>query len=228
VDAGGRPRALGVLGGAKPYAVRMGRRRRQVVEKRYGIIGGEHDVASILADETGSHRPVEEREKRIVEAVDVEQTTAFLVEAKLRPGDGLAQLLEGAEAPRQCYKRVGEVSHQRLPFMHGAHDAKIGQTRMPDLSSQERVRNHADSVASGGEHGVGQMSHEPYASAAEHEANLPGCELAREGLGCFPILRFQASTRPAEDAHSRQPIRRTVHRLSHTTSLRPFGRVVWL
>ena len=75
---------------------------------------------------------------------------------------------------------------------------------MPDLSGHEPVWNHADDVASRCKHGVGHVSHEPDAPAAEHQADPPGGGLVADGFGRCPILRSQVSTGATEHTHSSQ------------------------
>ena len=59
-------------------------------------------------DEHLACRVVEELPQRREEAGHVEQADRLVVQADLRPGERLGQLLEGAESARQRDERVGQ------------------------------------------------------------------------------------------------------------------------
>ena len=109
----------------------------------------------LLANEQLGHRVVEKLDQRIVEAGHVQQPAGLLVDAELRPGDRLEELLVGAEAARQRHERVGEVGHHRLALVHRADDVQPGEALMRDLAHGERVRDDADHLAAGVQHRVG-------------------------------------------------------------------------
>src|SRR6185436_18087634 len=91
------------------------------------------DLPVLVPDEPFLRRTVEERQEWIVEPADIQQAAALSVKTELRPGHDLAELLECAEAARHGDESIGEVSHHRLPFVHGAHDTKIGEAAMRDF-----------------------------------------------------------------------------------------------
>lgn len=95
-------------------------------------------------DESLGDRVVEESEKRVVVAGDIENTAALVVDPKLNPGYDLAELFPRAEAPGKGDEKVREVGHRLLPLVHGVDDAQFRDTGMADLAGQKRGRYHAD------------------------------------------------------------------------------------
>ena len=50
--------------------------------------------------------------------------------------------------------------------MHAADDVHAGEAGVGELTTGERAGDHADDLAAGGKHGVGQRAHEPDRAAA--------------------------------------------------------------
>ncbi len=59
------------------------------------------------------------------------------MQAKLSPGPGLEEFFEGTNPSRERHEAIGKLGHHGFALVHRANDAKIGQTRVPDLKINE-------------------------------------------------------------------------------------------
>ena len=135
---------------------------------------------------------------RVVEALHVQQAARLLVDAELGPGDRLEELLVGAKAAGHGHERVGEVRHHRLALVHRAHDMEPGEALMRDLAHGERVRDDANHLAPGVEHGIGQGAHQPDMPTPVHEGQAPGDNLAAHVLGRIGVGGIPTGRRTTE------------------------------
>ena len=72
-------------------------------------------------DEAFFHGGIEERGERVVEAVYIQESAGFLVDAELSPGEHLRELFQRAVAAGKGDESVGEVGHQGLSLVHRAY-----------------------------------------------------------------------------------------------------------
>ena len=122
------------------------------------------------------------------------------MDAKLCPRDDLAELLEGAKAAGQCHECIRELRHRRLAVVHRVHDTKIGQRAMRELARDQRVRDHANRVTAGLEHGVGDDTHQANAASAKHETNVSPHHLTAKLYCRLSVLRVVPRSGSAEHA----------------------------
>ena len=113
---------------------------------------------------------VEEAQQRGVVAGGVEHRGRLVVDAELRPGDGLEELVERAEPTGQHHEGVGRVGHRRLPLVHGVDHPQLGEARRGPPLLLERGRDHAQHLAARGQHRVGQHPHQAHVAAAVDQA----------------------------------------------------------
>ena len=74
-----------------------------------------------------------------------------------------------AEAAGEGDEAVGQVGHHRLALVHRTDDPQLGEALVGDLPAHEGLRDDADDLAAGGQHGVGQDAHQADVAAAVHE-----------------------------------------------------------
>lgn len=98
--------------------------------------------------------------------------------AQLRPGEDLKQLVKGAKAARQGDEGLALLDHEQLAFVHGLDHEHIGEVRVLELASIEEVRDDAGDLTTCGQGGIGHGTHHAHAAAAIHKADTT----LREGL----------------------------------------------
>jgi len=79
-----------------------------------------------LRNEPLADRVIQERIQGVVVPRHVQNAAGLRVQAELRPGDYLEELLQRAEAAGERHEGVGHVGHLRLPLVHGADHNKVG------------------------------------------------------------------------------------------------------
>ena len=124
---------------------RLGRLERgeQVVE----VVADGQQRAHLRAQEALLHGVVEEGDERLVVARHVQQPQRLGVDAQLRPGVDLEELLERADAAGQRDEGVGELRHERLALVHRADHAQVVEAGVADLAVEDRLGDDADDLA---------------------------------------------------------------------------------
>ena len=112
---------------------------------------------------------VDEGEERGPEAADVEERDRLGVDAELRPGDDLEELVGRPMAAGERDESVGQVGHERLALVHGADDVELREALVRDLAVDEGLRDDPNDLAASRQHGVRQDPHQADGSAAVHE-----------------------------------------------------------
>jgi hypothetical protein len=154
-------------------------------------VGGVH--------ETGGHRTVQPRAQRREEAAHVEHAARLVVDAELRPGEHLEELVHRPVAAGQHDKGVRRVGHGRLALVHGLDDAEAGQAGVRDLLRGERAGDHAVGRAAARQHGLGDDTHQADLAPAVHEADAAPREQAAERLSRRGERRIGSWIRAAVD-----------------------------
>src|SRR6266571_4248634 len=90
---------------------------------------------------------IEHRQQMIVVAVDIENATRLAVQAELRPGQRLAELLEGTEAAGHSDEAIGQIRHHLLALMHGVDYMQMGELMIRELLAPQRMRYHTNHFA---------------------------------------------------------------------------------
>jgi hypothetical protein len=83
------------------------------------------------------------------------------VQAELRPGVHLEQLVERSQPAGQRDEGVGEIGHQRLALVHRVDDVELREAQVGDLALDERAWDHPDRLTAFRENGLGEPAHEP-------------------------------------------------------------------
>ena len=158
---------------------------------------------------------VEEGQEAAPVVADLEEADRLGVQAELRPGQDLAQLVEGAHAAGQHQEGVGERRHQRLALVHAADDAEVGDAAVRQLALDHRRRDDAGHAAALRQHGVRGDPHQPDVGPAIHQLAPASRQRAAERGRRLGVGRVVAGARAAEDrdpGHGRS-IRRSERRL---------------
>ena len=142
----------------------------------------------------------DEDEEAVEEPVHVEDAARLVVDAQLRPGDRLHELLVGAEAAREHDESIGELGHQRLALVHGAHHVQVAQGVVGDLVTGQRLGDHAGGPSARGQRGVGDHAHQPHRGAAVDELDAALGHRRAEALGGQREAWIGPGARAAEDA----------------------------
>ena len=122
------------------------------------------------------------------------------MDAKLCPRDDLAELLEGSKAARHCHECIRELRHRRLTLVHRVHDSEIGQGAMRELARDQRVRDDANRMTAGIEHGIRDYTHQANAASAKDETDSAPHHLTAK-LHCgLSVLRIVSGAGSAEHA----------------------------
>lgn len=126
IEVGGHQAARLAVLGVGPLRHRgRGLVPQEGVEKLLGP--GRHlkQVNVFLLDEpllTGMSHPGQER---VEEPADVEQADGLPVDAQLRPGEDLEQLVQRPEAARQRHEGVAAVGHQRFTLVYSSRRGRF-------------------------------------------------------------------------------------------------------
>ena len=176
-------------------------RGQQVVE----VVADRQQRARLRAQEALLHGVVEEGDERLVVARDVQQPQRLGVDAELRPGVDLEELLERADAAGQRDEGVGELGHERLALVHGADHPQVVEAGVADLAVEDRLGDDADDLAARGARRVGQRRPSSRRlRAAVDDAHAALRQAAPDGLGGLQVGRVRAGVGAAEDADRRE------------------------
>ncbi len=180
-----------------------------------GLALAQDDAPMGLADEARVAGVVEEGEEGLEVAVDVEQADRLLVVSELRPGGGLEELVEGAEAARQDHVRIREPAHHGLSRVHGVDDDELREARVRDLVADEARRDHAHHAPARGERRVGDESHEAAIAPAVDHLDAPAREEPADGRRGVTVARGAGIARAAIDGDApNRPHGRRIPRLA--------------
>ena len=115
---------------------------RKCVQKLFEIRLNEQQLPERRRHETGGHGVVEKGDQAGEVVRDIKQRAWFGVDAELRPGDDLAQLIECAEAARQRDEAVGQLSQAEARSKASSASAVIAMTaNAPSLSLSQPHTN---------------------------------------------------------------------------------------
>ena len=86
--------------------------------------------------------------------------------AKLRPGELLDQLFQGANSAGQCHECIGLLEHDPFALMHVAGDDALLNAGEHVLTIHKEVGDHAGHRAAMIERGFGKCAHQAHGSSA--------------------------------------------------------------
>ena len=141
------------------------------------------------AEKALAGRLVEHGEQRIEIAGHIEQSTGFVVQPELRPGENFAQFVQSAKAAGCGNEQIGQIGHQRLACMHAVDDVQLRQVGVRHLAFEQMLRDDADHLAAGVECGVGDQTHQADVAAAIDQAVTTHGEQRAEDVRRFCVDR---------------------------------------
>ena len=133
------------------------------------MVGNHQGVDLAGLDEALCGGVSEEAEQVVEEPVHVEDPAGLVVDAQLRPRDGLHELLVRPEPAREHDKGIRQIRHERLALVHGAHHVQVAQRLMGDLVTRQRLGDDAGGPSARRQGGVGHHTHQAHRGAAVDE-----------------------------------------------------------
>src|SRR5215213_10477009 len=92
--------------------------RRHAIEKLVRVFATQNELAMLVPGESLLNLGINHRQQTVPETGDVEQRARLGVQAELRPGQRLEELLERAISTRKRQKSIREARHQRFATVH--------------------------------------------------------------------------------------------------------------
>lgn len=143
----------------------------------------------LSADKSILRRPLHQLQERIVVAFNVQERTGLLLQAQLRPGERLAELIPGTKAAGKCQEAIGQIGHECLALVHCSDYVHFGQGGMSDLFLGQRAGDHADYAPAARQAGIRQGSHESNVAAAVNQRNASLSQQLTQMVRGFAIGR---------------------------------------
>ena len=101
--------------------------------------------------------------------------------------ENLEKLLQRSKTTRQNDEPIGQLSHQRLAFMHRVNDPQIRQARVGHFIGQG-LRDDANDLPARFEGAVSQFTHHANSRAAIDQRQVPSRENTAQIFGDLNIL----------------------------------------
>ena len=98
---------------------------RQKLESFHNSSGDEQVGVILLLQHTLAYRVIQEGQKLVIEAIDIEEHGGFGVELQRLPCQHLKHLFEGSEAARKYDERVSLLGHESFASVHCVYDVKL-------------------------------------------------------------------------------------------------------
>ncbi len=131
-------------------------------------------LAMLQLQKTLLHRAVEHREQRLPVLHCVQQDDGFFMNRQLRPAENFAQFIQRSKAAGQRDKRIRQLRHHVLAFVHAANNMQLGQASMRHLAVSQLLRNDSDNFPARSEYCVCNDAHQAHMRPAidQPEASL--------------------------------------------------------
>ena len=123
-----------------------------------------------------------------------------------RQVNDLEKLVERAEPAGQNGKSVGAFEHDLFALVHAVDKDGLAEPAMLHFGARQMVRNDADNLALGSQHGIGHFGHQADAAGAIHQRDTARRNFAAERAGQFRVACVVASAGAAIDAQRLDPI----------------------
>jgi len=143
----------------------------------------------------------DEVEKRLPVPVHVDEVDRFFMQAELRPGQHLEELVERPRAAGQNGDGMGIHVHHLLALVHVLGDDVAGEVGAPLLAGQKMHRDDAEGLRSRRRGGVGHRAHEADIARAVDELPALGGDRGAEVAGGGGVGGVVARAGTAEDAY---------------------------
>lgn len=149
--------------------------QNQQIEQRAGLFAHLDKGPVFLRDELRGDGAIEVRQERIVIPGNVQKPARLPMQPELSPGHDFAKLFQRPVPAWECHKGVRQLSHQRLPLVHGPDNAEVRESAVGQLLVHERLGNHANDFAALCESGVGHDPHQTdVPTAIDEPKSAPG------------------------------------------------------
>ena len=123
------------------------------------------------SDETSFGKYVEKTQKRVPEAVDVEEENGLVMVSEMPPSDNFHELVKRAEAAWQHNKGVCPFGKLHFSLMHGFDDVQFGDTIMCDLLFFKKARDDPPDGSAVLHDGICYAAHQPDIAAPEYQCD---------------------------------------------------------
>ena len=145
--------------------------------------------------ESRIHHPLQESPHIVVEAVEIIENARLgqLSEADFR--HDLADLLQSARAAGKGDERIAKLDHARATLGDVRHYDQFGQSRVRDTSVREHLCLYAGYFAAVGQHGIGDIRHQPLVGSAVHQTVAAVRDPCAQFLNGFLVGRIIAFMR---------------------------------
>lgn len=171
----------------------------ETLDEALRVVFDHHHFPVLGAQEFLGDHAFEENPEGIEVAVNVEEATRFVMEAELAPGPNLEHFLERADTARQSDKTIREVRHHGLAFVHGGDNTQFGETAVREFLGFQVVRDDADNLPAGLEHGVSHGTHQAGLSPAINQADIFLSKERTDRPGRLREGGIHSGVGPAED-----------------------------
>src|ERR1017187_504769 len=189
------PPARSCLFEADPFIIQRRLIFEQANDQRLGVaVRDDHStmrwLQKLLRD-----RVIEEVQKVVVIAFNVQDSARLPLQAKLGPGQDLAEFLKRAEPTWQCDERVGQLRHESLSLMHGADHPQIREPPLCHSLFDQRSWNNANNVSPCLKCRIRQRSHQPNITATVNNGDLVRDEVRCQRSCCSHVTMTGPWTR---------------------------------
>ena len=148
-----------------------------------------------------------ERNQQIVKPKRVEDPDRFEVQAKLKPGERLGNLLQRADPPGQSGKRPRHLRHALLALVHGADGDEFGEVIVRAALGDHHARNDPNNAPARRQRRVRQRAHQPRTAPAVDNLQPPRGAGRAKRRRHRRVLGRRAKARPRIDTNPRRSLR---------------------
>ena len=92
---------------------------------------------------------MQEGDEGVVVSVGVQDDDGLVVDPEVFPGDDLEEFFHRAAASGQGDRRIGELGHPLLAFVHGVHRDALGQAGVAHLAVDQEAGDNAGDRSAG-------------------------------------------------------------------------------
>jgi hypothetical protein len=132
--------------------------------------------------------PVEKKEERIPEAIDIQEDDGFAMVPEMFPGYDLYQLINRAETARQNKVGLSPFGEFHLSFMHGFNYQQLTQSVVGNFAFLKKAGDDSFDGSAMFQYSIGNTAHQSYPASAEDQPDTSFCKFTAEICGCAEVL----------------------------------------